>query len=384
MSASKKLVVPLHEPEFAGNEWKYVKDCLDTGWVSSSGVYVTRFEKEGARLLGAREAVACVNGTAALHLALRAVGVERDDEVLVPAITFIATANAAAYLGAVPRFVEAEGERFGMDPGQLEAWFASETRLSSRKRVSRQTGRRVAACVPMHVFGHPARIDEIVAVCARYGVPVIEDAAESLGSSYRGRSCGSFGLAGCLSFNGNKILTTGGGGMIASSDRKFAARVRHLATQAKKDAAIYLHDDVGYNYRLPNLNAAVGCAQLEQLDDFLERKRRTAERYRDGLAGVKCVSLIWEPEGARSNFWLNTVRCDTPARARRLLARLNDAGFEARPIWTPCHRQPMFEPLATGALTTADRIWRTCFNIPSSAGLSPKRVGEICRLVSRA
>lgn len=377
----KNAFVPLHEPEFAGNEWKYVKSCLDTGWVSSGGAYVTRFEEAIAARLGAREAVATVNGTAALHLALRAAGVGPDDEVLVPSITFIATANAAVYQGAAPRFVDSEAEALGMDPAQLLGWLETKTRLSGKRRVARDTGRRVAACVPVHVFGHPARIRELAAICARYGIPLIEDAAESLGSTAYGRACGSFGTAGCLSFNGNKILTTGGGGMVASSDKSFAARVRHLSTQAKKDAAVYLHDEVGYNYRLPNLNAALGCAQLEGLDSALKRKRRLAERYLAGLAGTRGVSLIWEPEGARSNFWLNTVRCDSPARASRLLKRLNENGFEARPLWTPCHRQPMFAALSTGSMNTADSLWRTCFNIPSSAALPGRDADEICRLL---
>ncbi|MBI5247341.1 MAG: LegC family aminotransferase [Elusimicrobia bacterium] len=379
-----KTVVPLHEPEFAGNEWKYVKSCLDTGWVSSGGAFVTRFERETAARLGAREAVAVVNGTAGLHLALRAAGVGPGDEVLVPSITFIATANAAAYQGAVPRFVDSEPYSLGMDPVKLEAWLEKNTRLAGKRRVERKSGRRVAACVPVHVFGHPARIVELAAICARYGIALIEDAAESLGSTYRGRACGSFGLAGCLSFNGNKTITTGGGGMVVSSNAAFAKRVRHLSTQAKKDAAVYLHDEVGYNYRLPNINAALGCAQLEGLDHALARKRRTAERYRDGLAGANGVSLVWEPAGARSNFWLNTARCDTPARAKRLQKRLNDAGYEARPLWTPCHRQPMFEKLSAGSLDTADALWRTCFNVPSSAALPGRAVDEIVRLLRRS
>lgn len=378
-----KTVVPLHEPEFAGNEWKYVKECLDTAWVSSAGAYVNRFEKDVAERLGAKDAVATVNGTAALHVALRAAGVQRDDEVLVPSITFIATANAVAYQGAIPRFVDAESERLGMDPVALVRWLDENTAVSNGKRVVKKTGRRLAACLPMHVFGHPARITELMEVCARHQIPLIEDAAESLGSSYEGKACGSFSLAGCLSFNGNKVLTTGGGGMVVSSDVAFAARVRHLSTQAKKDPKTYLHDDVGYNYRLPNINAALGCAQLEQLDGFLARKRRIAEHYRAGLAGAPGVSLVWEPKGARSNFWLNTIRCDSPEKASRLLKRLNEEGFEARPLWTPCHRQPMFEPLSTGPLETADALWRTCFNVPSSATLKQSAVDEICRLLSR-
>ncbi len=376
--ATKTL--PLHEPILAGNEWRYVKECLDTAWVSSAGEYVTRFERMAAERAGTRHAVAVVNGTAALHLALQAAGVQRGDEVLVPSLTFIATANAAAYLGALPRFVDAEEPTFGMDPDRLAAWLKSDTELlAGGARRHKQSGRRVAACVPMHAFGHPVRIDALLEACA--GLPVVEDAAESLGSSYRGRPTGSFGLAGCFSFNGNKIVTTGGGGMVVTDDETVARRVRHLSTQAKKDSRAYLHDEVGYNYRLPNINAALGCAQLEQLDGFLESKRGIAGWYREELAGLAGLTLLWEPADARSNFWLNTVRADSSDKAAALMARLNGAGVESRPIWTPGHRQPMFEALTAGGAEVTDRLWRTCFNVPSSANLTRDDVARVCRLL---
>ncbi|PIR15201.1 MAG: aminotransferase DegT, partial [Elusimicrobia bacterium CG11_big_fil_rev_8_21_14_0_20_64_6] len=280
------------------------------------------------------------------------------------------------------RFADVDESHLGLDPDKLDLWLSANTRVRGGSCRVKATGRRIAACVPMHAFGHPARIDRITKVCRRYAIPVVEDAAESLGSSYRGRAAGAFGAPGCLSFNGNKILTTGGGGMVVGDDAVLTARVKHLSTQAKKDPATYLHDEVGYNYRLPNVNAALGCAQMEQLDGFLAKKRLIAERYRRGLAGAADLALIWEPEGARSNFWLNTVRAATPKRAVQLRERMCAEGFEARPLWTPCHRQPMFEKLATGSLDAGDRAWRTCFNVPSSSDLSLKNVDAICRLLT--
>lgn len=373
--------IPLHEPVFAGNEWRYLKECLDTGWVSSAGAFVDRFERDTADRTGCRRAVAVGTGTAALHLALEAAGVKPGDEVLVPSLSFIATANAPLYLGAVSRFVDCENETLGMDPGALGDWLERMTEAAAGGRRAKDTGRRVAACLPMHVFGLPARIEELVELCARHGLALVEDAAEALGSSWRGRAAGSFGLAGCLSFNGNKTLTTGGGGMVVTNSDAVADRVRHLSTQSKKDPATYLHDELGWNYRLPNLNAALGCAQLEQLDGFLARKRAIAERYRNGLAGVSGMRLLWERDGARSNFWLNAVRFESAERAAAQLARLNAAGVEARPVWTPGHLQPHLGTLSTGPLTRVEAAWKTCFNLPSGAGLSDHQVDRVIELL---
>jgi perosamine synthetase len=345
---------------------------------------VTRFERAAAHRIGVAHAVATVNGTAALHLALRAVGVGPGDEVLSPSLTFIATANSAVYLGAVPRFVDCERDTFGMDPVKLERWLEKDTRRRGRDTVSRSTGRRIGACVPTHIFGHPARIEAIVAVCRRFRIPVIEDAAESLGSTYRGKATGSFGIAGCLSFNGNKIITTGGGGMVVTGSAKLARTAQHLSTQAKKNSATYLHDAVGYNYRLPNLNAALGCAQMERLDIFLSRKRLVAQQYRKGLDGAAGLEFAWEPREAHSNFWLNTVVASSKRRARELMARLNDHGFESRPLWTPCHRQPIFEPLTAGPIDVVDRLWETAINVPSSSDLPLKAVDRICGLLRKS
>ncbi len=369
----------LHEPLFEGNEWRYLKECVDTGWVSSAGAFVTRFEAMVAARAGTRHAVALVNGTAALHLALEAAGVRRGDEVLVPSLTFIATANAAAYLGARPRFVDSEEETLGMDPDVLEEYLKNGTTTRNGERIDKITRRRIGGCVPMHTLGHPAKIDRLCELARRYRIPVIEDAAESLGSTYQGKPMGSWGLAGVLSFNGNKILTTGGGGMVVTDDARLAARVRHLSTQAKSDPEAYRHDAVGYNYRLPNVNAALGLAQLERLDALLARKRTIAAWYREELRTVPDARLIWEPAGARSNFWLNTVRLP-PARARRALRRLAEDGVEARPLWTPCHRQVIYRPVLTaGPLTTADRLWRQSVSLPSSASLTRADVRRVVR-----
>ena len=271
-----------------------------------------------------------------------------------------------------------------MDPDKLERWLEDETVLKKGRSWTRKTGRRVSACVPMHAFGHPARIDRLVSVCRRRGIALIEDAAEALGTLYKGKPAGSFGLAGTLSYNGNKTITCGGGGMVVTDSAALARIARHLSTQAKKDSGVYLHDAVGYNYRLPNLNAAVGCAQYEQLDGFLRRKRAVAGWYRDMLGGAAGLRLLWEPLGARSNFWLNTVIFDEPARARRALRALNAAGVEARPIWTPCHRQPMFEALSAGSLEVTDRLWRTAFNLPSSSNLSRRETSAVCARLMKA
>ncbi len=366
----------LHEPVFAGNEWSYVKECLDTGWVSSAGKFVDRFETDLARVCGTRRAVALVNGTAALDLALRLIGVRAGDEVIVPSLTFLATVNAVAYQGAVPLFADVEEPTFGLDPDALEAFLAAETETRGGACVRRGSGRRVAACVPMHALGRSVRLEPLLDACARRGIPVIEDAAEALGSSYRGRPLGSFGRAGVLSFNGNKIATTGGGGALVTDDEALAARAKHLSTQAKSDADAFWHDAVGYNHRLPNVNAAIGCAQLEQLDGFVARKREIAAAYRDAFAGT-ALSLFWEPAGSRSNFWLNAVLARDAETAARVLKSLRARGVGARPMWAPAHLQPMYRDAPRAPLPVTERLWRTSVCLPSSASLTDAQVREV-------
>lgn len=365
--------VALHEPEFRGREWDYVKECIDTGWVSSVGKYVDEFERRIAEITGARHAVAVVNGTAALHVALHLAGVREGDEVLVPALTFVGTANAVAHCGAVPHFVDSGEATIGIDPARLAAHLQAVSRKEPGGLVNAGTGRRIAAVLPMHAFGHPVDLEGLLEVAGRFGLPVVEDAAESLGSTYRGRHTGTFGLLGVLSFNGNKIVTTGGGGAIVTDDPGLARAAKHLTTTAKLPHRWeFVHDAVAWNYRLPNLNAALGCAQLERLPDMLGRKRRLAESYREAFAGVAGLSFVAEPEGCRSNYWLNAVRLAKPDMAARdaLLATANDAGFHCRPAWTLLHKLPMYAGCPRADLSVALALEASLVNLPSSARLA--------------
>jgi perosamine synthetase len=370
--------IPLHVPEFVGNEWKYVKDCLDTGWVSSVGAYVDRFERDTAAFVGAGHAVAVMNGTAALHLALLLAGVKPGEEVIAPTLSFVATANAIAYCHAVPHFVDISSVTLGMDPAKL----AAHLNVTAQKRAgglfNRKTGNRIAAVVPMHTFGHPVEIDALLKVCRDHGLPVVEDAAESLGSTYGGRHCGTFGLLGTLSFNGNKVLTTGGGGMIVTDDLALAKRAKHLSTTAKVPHPwLYVHDEVGFNYRLPNINAALGCAQLESLPDALTRKRRLAAAYADAFAGVHGLVFMREVEGTHANYWLNAIILDdVPGCAATrdcLLADINAANYMVRPVWDLLHNLPAFREAPRMAdLSVAESIERRLINLPSSPQLASR------------
>jgi perosamine synthetase len=363
----------LHEPEFAGNEWLYTKECLDSGWVSSVGKFVTEFETRLARYTGAGYAIAVVNGTAALEIAMRLSGVQAGEEVLVPALTFVATANAVAHCGAIPHFLDSEAPSLGLDPQALAQHLERIAERSGGVLRNRDTGRRLAALVPMHALGHPAQIAALLEVAARYGLPVIEDAAESLGSSVDGRATGTFGLAGTLSFNGNKIVTTGGGGAIITDDEPLARHARHLTTTAKQAHPWrFFHDEVGYNYRLPNINAALGCAQMERLPDMLARKRRLAHTYRARLAGVPGVAFIDEPAHTVSNFWLNAVRLDIHSCEERddIIGALVAAGYHSRPLWTLMHRLPMYQGCPRAPLPGAEQLEMSVIKLPSSAKLA--------------
>jgi perosamine synthetase len=362
----------LHEPEFAGNEWNYVRECIDTGWVSSAGKFVDQFEQRLAQYTGARHAVAVVNGTAALQVALQLAGVRSADEVIIPALTFVATANSVAHCGAVPHFVDSAESNLSMDPQALLAHLSAIVERSGGQCRNRLTGRRLAAIVPMHALGHPADIEGILGVAARFGLPVVEDAAESLGSKVGGRHMGTFGLLGATSFNGNKIITTGGGGAILTADPELARHAKHLTTTAKLPHRWeFFHDEVGFNYRLPNLNAALGCAQLERLPDMLARKRTLARSYRERFAGIPGVAFVDEPPGTESNFWLNAIRVDAADTRERdvLLTALLEAGYQCRPIWTLLHRLPMFEGCPRAPLETATLLERCVIKLPSSATL---------------
>lgn len=363
----------LHEPEFAGNEWAYVKDCLDTGWVSTAGKYVERFEALLCEITGARHAIATVNGTAALHAGLLVAGVEAGDEVVVPALTFVATANAVAHCGAIPHFTDVDMPTLGLDAERLQRHLSRIAKRTDNGWRNGETGRRIGGIVCMHTFGHPSDLDGLANVAAEFDLPLIEDAAESLGSYYKERHTGTFGQLGVLSFNGNKTVTTGGGGAILTNDDNLATTARHLTTTAKLPHAwAFEHDQVGYNYRLPNINAALGCAQLEQLPDFVARKRRLAQRYQEAYATVAGVSSIREPAGSRSNYWLNALLLDVDDVALRdaTLAACHDNGIGARPAWTPMHQLPMYRDAPRDDLPVTESLCRRLINLPSSPKLA--------------
>lgn len=362
----------LHEPCFAGNEWAYVKECLDSSFVSSVGKFVDRFEAELAAYVGAAHAVAVVNGTAALHVALMLADVQPGDEVLIPALTFVATAAAVRYCGAIPHFVDSEERTLGVCPGTLREYLRSVAELRSGKCVNRLTQRVIRAVVPMHAFGHPVDLDGLLAVAHDFRLLVVEDAAESLGSTYRGHHTGTLGLLGTLSFNGNKTVTTGGGGAVVTNDTTLARRAKHLTTTAKVPHRWeYRHDSLGYNYRLPNINAALGCAQLEQLPGFLEAKRSLFELYQAAFAAVPQTRVVVEPEGSRSNYWLQTLILDERVANQRdaILSATNDAGFMTRPTWTLMHTLTPYAECPRMPLPVAEALERRLINLPSSSQL---------------
>nr|WP_320148028.1 LegC family aminotransferase [uncultured Anaeromusa sp.] len=368
----EKQFIPLHEPCFIGKEWTYVKECIDSGWVSSVGKYVDLFEEKLAEYTGVKRAIAVVNGTAALHISLLAAGVEKDDEVLIPALTFIATANAVTYCGAMPHFVDSEYKTLGMDPVKLRCYLQEITILKDNVCYNRKSGRRIRAIVPMHTFGHPVNLDELLSVCEDFSLALVEDAAESLGSLYNGKHTGNWGLVSAISFNGNKIITTGGGGAVLTNDEKLGEKIKHWTTQAKVPHRWeFRHDSIGYNYRLPNINAALGCAQLEQLPSFVAEKRWLAERYKQAFAGMRGFSFFVEPDFAKSNYWLNSILLDRNFSEKReaVLQALNAEGIMSRPAWDLMYTLPMFRECPYMSCEVAADIAKRLINIPSSANL---------------
>lgn len=357
----------LHEPTLGDREIDAVTRCVESGFVSSVGAFVDAFETEVSRYTGAQHAIAVVNGTAALQVALQLAGVEPGNEVLVPALTFVATANAVAYRGAIPHFVDAEPLSLGPDPEKLRAWLEANTDQRAGQCVNANTNRRIAALIVMHVFGHPAAMDELASIADDFGVALIEDAAESLGSYHGTRHTGTIGRLGIFSFNGNKTVTTGGGGMIVTSDSELAQEARHLTTTAKiPDPFEYLHDRIGYNYRMPNLNASLGCAQMSRLPALVRAQRRLYRRYADAFAGLESVRLITEPPGDTSNYWLQAILLDDPVNRSNLLKALNAAGYSARAVWRPLHLLAPFQQCPRQDLSVAERLGQSLINIPST------------------
>lgn len=363
----------LHVPRFIGNEWEYLRDCLDSTFVSSVGAYVDRFEADLAAYTGAKHAVAVVNGTAALHVALLLAGVRPGDEVLVPALTFVATANAVRYCSATPHFVDSNETTLGIDPDALRDWLGRTTEQHDGLCINRETGKVIRALLPMHTFGHPCAMDALQAVASDFGLLVVEDAAESLGSWYGERHTGTIGRIGTLSFNGNKIITTGGGGAILTNDTALARRAKHLTTTAKLPHRWeYEHDEVGFNYRMPNLNAALGCAQLERMPEFLASKRRLHARYRKVFSGITGVTLVGEPAQTQSNYWLQALLLDPAAAGQRdsILTATNDAGYMTRPTWRLLHQLTPYRECPRAPLSITESLGQRLINIPSSADIA--------------
>lgn len=364
--------IPLSVPNISGEEWTYVRECLDTGWVSSVGSFVDRFERELAAAVGAELAIATVNGTAALHVALLLAGVEAGDEVIVPSLTFIAPANAVRYTGAFPTFVDVDDRYWQIDPDSVEAFLRDGCSREGGTLRNRATGRRVRAMVVVDILGHPADLGRLHALATEYGIQVVEDATESLGASYEGKPLGSITPLTAFSFNGNKLLTTGGGGMLVTNDETLAKRARYLTTQAKIDPIEFVHGDVGYNYRLTNIQAAVGVAQLERLDEFVAIKRRIAARYREAVAPLQGVSFMPEAPWAKSACWLATIRLarDAASGSRDLLRTLGGAGIQARPLWQPLHLSPAHKASYSMPCPVATQLQEECLSIPCSTHLT--------------
>lgn len=358
--------IPLHEPYFAGNEKQYLNECIDTTFVSSVGKFVDKFEEDIAKFTGVTYAVATVNGTAALHIALLMAGVKKDDEVITQPLTFIATCNAISYIGAKPVFVDVDRETMGMSPEKLEHFLQNQTKMENGCCINKTSKRQIKAVVPMHTFGIPINIDALKIVCDPYGLKIVEDAAESLGSYQNKKHTGTKGLLGTLSFNGNKTITTGGGGMIITNDETLAKKAKYITTTAKKPHRWdFNHDEIGYNYRMPNINAALGCAQLEQLPEILQHKRTLANKYKLFFED-KAAHFVTEPENTTANFWLNAIILDNANHRDSFLKTTNDAGVMTRPIWKLMSGLPMFKEAQKGNLENSIWLEERVINIPSS------------------
>lgn len=372
-------MIPLSVPNLNGNEWQYIRECLDTNWVSSVGSYVGRFERAVAEFCNVRHAIATSNGTAALHLSLQLAGVQRDDLVIAPNVTFVAPVNAIRYLGASPILLDIERQGWQIDIELLTTFLAEESVSKNNTCFHKRSGKRIAAILPVHVLGNMCDINRLLAIAAEYNLKVVEDATEALGSYYKGQHAGTFGDLGCLSFNGNKIITTGGGGMILTNNDALGRMARHLSTQAKADPEEYYHDDVGYNYRLVNVLAAMGVAQMEQLPVFLERKRQVTEFYNAVFACVKGAAPQKINENVSSNYWLYTVEVPNQQELRKYLRQHE---VEARPFWVPMNRLPAFDKdIYYHDNDVSDAVYRNCLSLPCSTGITDGELQEVGNLV---
>jgi len=382
--------IPLSVPEIKGNEWEYVKECLDTNWVSYVGHYVNKFEEVMADYVGVQYAVATASGTAALHTALLVAGIQENDEVLVSTLTFVAPVNAIRYVGAWPVFIDSEPKYWQMDPNKVVDFLNQECRWKNGKLYNRLTGRQIKAILPVHILGHPVDINSIVEIARKFNLTVIEDAAESLGAKYYGKSVGDLGDISCFSFNGNKVVTTGGGGALLTNNEEWAVRAKHLTTQSKQDSLEYVHDEIGYNYRMNNIAAAIGVAQMEQLDSFIDKKRQIASMYFQGLQDLADCSLMEEAKYAFSTFWLYTLLMHESAvdiDSRQVIRELQKFGIQSRPLWRPAHRQKMFQDCVYYGADCADSMNALGVQLPSSVGLQIEEqeyvIQTLCSLLNR-
>jgi len=374
LPAETAVLIPLCVPEIRGNEWQYIKECLDTNWVSSVGPFVDRFERMLADYVGASHAVSSVNGTAALHIALLVAGVQPDDEVLVSTLTFIAPANAIRYAGAWPVFIDAEPDYWQMDAQKTKEFLEQSCQWLNGELRNKTTGRRVRAILPVHILGHPADMDPILGLARKYGLAVIEDATESLGAKYKGRSVGLLGDVACFSFNGNKLITTGGGGMIVTNNDAMARRAKYLTTQAKDDEVEFTHGEIGFNYRLTNIQAAMGCAQLEKVDEYIASKRRIASRYGDALRNLPGIELMPEAPWASSVYWMYTILVRSDGYgidSRALLRVLAQVNIQTRPLWQPIHHSKAHAGAPATDCAIAETLNREALSLPCSVGLTP-------------
>lgn len=374
-------MIPLSVPNLSGNEWKYIKECLDTNWVSSVGSYVSLFEKKVAEFCGVRHAIATSNGTAALHVSLLLAGVRQDELVLAPNITFVAPLNAIKYIGANPILIDIDESTWQMDLSLLKAFLEKETSLSGNKCIHKGTGKRIAAIMPVHVLGNMCDMDHLGQIAAEYHLDIVEDATEALGSYYKGRHSGSFGKFGCLSFNGNKIITTGGGGMILTDNDELARQAKHITTQAKSRPDEYYHDEVGYNYRLVNILAAMGVAQMEQLPGFLQRKKEVAGAYNEAFKNIEGFCPQQVTPHVQANYWLYTAKVPNQAAVRKFL---QGNGLEVRPFWVPMNQLPAFrDNIYFQKNDVSDKVYQSCLSFPCSTGINDEEVATVIRLMKQ-